>query len=129
MEENNSPDQVAAIKQLAARYAWMDGERVGIWGQSGGGFATAAAMFNYPDVFKVGISESGNHDNRNYEDDWGERYQGVLVGACPSDKYAANPTDMNAGNIHGNLLLADRDKRDNLPPYNTYLVVDASIQA
>src|SRR4029077_14000036 len=58
MEENTLPDQVAAIKQLAARYRWIDSARVGIWGHSGGGLATAAAMFNYPDVFKVGISES-----------------------------------------------------------------------
>ena len=63
------PDQVTGIKDLASRYAWMDTDRVGIWGHSGGGNATAAAMFRYPDFFKVGIAESGNHDNRNYEDD------------------------------------------------------------
>ena len=49
-----------------------------MWGHSGGGFITADAMFRYPDFFKVGISESGNHDQRVYEDDWGERYQGLL---------------------------------------------------
>jgi len=129
MEENTIPDQVAAIKQLAARYAWIDGERVGIWGHSGGGFATAAAMFNYPDVFKVGISESGNHDNRNYEDDWGERYQGLLVRAGPSDNYAADANQMHAANLRGKLLLAHGGMDDNVPPYNTYLVVDALIKA
>ncbi len=71
------PDQVAGIRQLAQRYPYIDTSRVGIWGHSGGGFATAGAMFRYPDFFKVGISESGNHDNRNYEDDWGERYDGA----------------------------------------------------
>ena len=50
-----------------------------MWGHSGGGFITADAMFRYPDFFKVGIAESGNHDQRNYEDDWGERYQGLLA--------------------------------------------------
>ena len=50
-----------------------------MWGHSGGGFIAADAMFRYPDFFKVGISESGNHDQRVYEDDWGERYQGLLV--------------------------------------------------
>ena len=65
------------LKQLAATYP-IDVDKVGIWGHSGGGFATAAAMFRYPDFFKVGISESGNHDNRNYEDDWGERYNGLV---------------------------------------------------
>jgi len=129
MEENTIPDQVAAIKQLAARYPWIDGERVGIWGHSGGGFATAAAMFNYPDVFKVGISESGNHDNRNYEDDWGERYQGLLVKNGPSDNYAADANQLHAANLRGKLLLAHGGMDDNVPPYNTYLVVDALIKA
>jgi dipeptidyl aminopeptidase/acylaminoacyl peptidase len=129
MEENTLPDQVAAIKQLAARYPWIDRERVGIWGHSGGGFATAAAMFNYPDVFKVGISESGNHDNRNYEDDWGERYQGLLVRNGESDNYAADANQMHAANLRGKLLLAHGGMDDNVPPYNTYLVVDALIKA
>ena len=76
MGDNTLPDQVSGMKQLAAMYSWIDIDRAGIYGHSGGGFATADAMFRYPDFFKVGISESGNHDNREYEDDWGERYQG-----------------------------------------------------
>ena len=79
MGDNTIPDQVAGMKELAQRYPFIDIDKVGIWGHSGGGFATAAAMFRYPDFFDVGIAESGNHDNRNYEDDWGERYQGLLV--------------------------------------------------
>src|SRR5262249_54589533 len=73
------PDQVAGMKELAKRYPFIDIDRAGIYWHSGGGFATADAMFRYPDFFKVGISESGNHDNREYEDDWGERYQGLEV--------------------------------------------------
>jgi dipeptidyl aminopeptidase/acylaminoacyl peptidase len=86
-------------------------------------------MFNYPDVFKVGISESGNHDNRNYEDDWGERYQGLLVKDGQSDNYAAEANQMHAANLRGKLLLAHGGMDDNVPPYNTYLVVDALIKA
>ena len=78
MGDNTLPDQVAGMKQLAAKYPWIDIDRVGIYGHSGGGYATADAMFRYPDFFKVGISESGNHDNREYEDDWGEKWQGLL---------------------------------------------------
>jgi dipeptidyl-peptidase-4 len=78
MSVNTLPDQISGMEQLAKRYPYMDLEKVGIWGHSGGGFATAAALFNYPDFFDVGISESGNHDNRNYEDDWGERYIGLM---------------------------------------------------
>ena len=78
MGDNTIPDQVAGIKELAQKYPFIDVDKVGIWGHSGGGFATASAMFKFTDFFDVGIAESGNHDNRNYEDDWGERYQGLL---------------------------------------------------
>ena len=79
MADNTLEDQISGIKQLAEKYSFLDLDRVGVWGHSGGGFATAAAMFKYPEFYKVGISESGNHDSRNYEDDWGERYIGLLT--------------------------------------------------
>jgi dipeptidyl aminopeptidase/acylaminoacyl peptidase len=125
MGDNTLPDQVAAITQLAERHAWIDRDKVGIWGHSGGGFATAAAMFRYPDFFKVGIAESGNHDNRNYEDDWGERYQGMLSRNGPSDNYADEANQTHASKLKGKLLLAHGGLDGNVPPYNTYLVVDA----
>ena len=126
MAENTLPDQVAGVRQLAARYAYMDTSRVGIWGHSGGGFATACAMFKYPDFFKVGISESGNHDNRNYEDDWGERYIGLLTkDASGKDNYDAQANQVYAGNLKGKLLLAHGLMDDNVPPYNTLLVIEA----
>lgn len=128
MGDNTLPDQVTGIRQLAARYPWIDIERVGIWGHSGGGFATAAAMFRYPDFFKVGISESGNHDNRNYEDDWGERYQGLLAAQGDSDNYAEEANQTHAANLKGKLLLAHGGMDSNVPPYNTYLVVDALVR-
>src|SRR5205085_10703359 len=125
MAENTLPDQVSGIRQLAQRYPYIDTDRVGIWGHSGGGFATAAAMFRYPDFFKVGISESGNHDNRNYEDDWGERYIGLLSG----DNYEKQANQNYAKNLKGKLLLAHGTMDDNVPPNNTLLVVDALIKA
>jgi dipeptidyl aminopeptidase/acylaminoacyl peptidase len=129
MGDNTLPDQVAAITQLAERYSWIDLDRVGIWGHSGGGFATAAAMFNYPDFFKVGISESGNHDNRNYEDDWGERYQGLLVSSGSSDNYTAEANQVAVNRLKGRLMLAHGGLDGNVPPYNTYLVIDALARA
>lgn len=124
MSVNTLPDQVTAIKQLATKYP-IDLDKVGIWGHSGGGFATAAAMFNYPDFFKVGISESGNHDNRNYEDDWGERYDGLME----NSDYASHANQLYAKNLKGKLLLAHGLMDDNVPPSNTLLVVDALIKA
>jgi dienelactone hydrolase len=119
--ENTLPDQVAGIKQLAQKYPYIDINRVGIWGHSGGGFATAAAMFRFPDFFKVGISESGNHDNRNYEDDWGERYDGLVT----QSNYEAQANENYAKNLKGKLLLAHGLMDDNVPPQNTLLVVEA----
>ncbi|MFN8570775.1 MAG: DPP IV N-terminal domain-containing protein [Gemmatimonadaceae bacterium] len=129
MGDNTLPDQVAGIKELAQRYTFIDIDKVGIWGHSGGGFATAAAMFRFPDFFKVGISESGNHDNRNYEDDWGERYQGLLVRTGSSDNYAEEANQTYAKNLKGKLFLAHGGLDDNVPPYNTELVVDALVKA
>jgi dipeptidyl-peptidase 4 len=130
MGDNTLPDQVAGMKELAQRYRFIDIDRAGMWGHSGGGFATAAAMFRYPDFFKVGIAESGNHDNRNYEDDWGERYHGLLVRKSDgSDNYEAEANQTHAKNLKGKLLLAHGTMDDNVPPDNTLLVVDALIRA
>lgn len=126
MGTNTLPDQVTGIRQLAGRYDFIDTTRIGIWGHSGGGFATADAMFTYPDFFKVGISESGNHDNRNYEDDWGERYIGLLEkNADGSSNYTHQANQMHAENLKGRLLLVHGLMDDNVPPYNTFLVVKA----
>ena len=124
MAENTLPDQITAIKQLAETFP-IDLDKVGIWGHSGGGFATAAAMFRYPDFFKVGVSESGNHDNRNYEDDWGERYNGLVE----NSNYEAQANQNYAKNLKGKLLLAHGMMDNNVPPSNTLLVVDALIKA
>ena len=130
MSTNTLPDQVAGIRQLSQRYSYIDTNKVGIWGHSGGGFATAAAMFRYPDFFKVGISESGNHDNRNYEDDWGERYIGLLTkNPDGTDNYTAQANQIYAKNLKGKLMLAHGMMDNNVPPYNTMLVVEALTKA
>lgn len=125
MADNTLEDQIEGLKQLAAKFPYLDLSRVGMWGHSGGGFATAAAMFRFPDFYKVGISESGNHDNRNYEDDWGERYIGLLSG----DNYEKQANQVYAKNLKGKLMLAHGNMDDNVPPYNTWLVVDALVKA
>ncbi|HSU51124.1 MAG TPA: DPP IV N-terminal domain-containing protein [Segetibacter sp.] len=126
MAENTLPDQITGMKQLAAKYPFIDINKVGIWGHSGGGYATAAAMFRFPEFFKVGIAESGNHDNRNYEDDWGERYIGLLTtGHDGMSNYEAQANQNYAKNLKGKLMLAHGMMDDNVPPYNTMLVVEA----
>jgi dipeptidyl aminopeptidase/acylaminoacyl peptidase len=125
MGDNTLPDQVAGMKELAQRYSWIDIDRAGIWGHSGGGYAAAGAMFRYPDFFKVGISEAGNHDNRNYEDDWAEKWQGLLDG----ENYDNQSNLLVAKNLKGKLLLAHGTTDSNVPPDNTLLVVNELIKA
>ena len=128
--DNTLPDQVTGMKQLAARYPWIDIERAGVYGHSGGGYAAAGAMFHYPDFFKVGISEAGNHDNRNYEDDWAEKWQGLLtVKAGGGSNYDSQANQNFAKNLKGHLLLAHGTTDTNVPPYNTLLVVNELIKA
>ncbi|HJP99296.1 MAG TPA: DPP IV N-terminal domain-containing protein [Rhodanobacteraceae bacterium] len=130
MGDNTLPDQVAGIRELAKRYPWIDVTRVGIWGHSGGGNATADAMFRYPDFFKVGWAESGNHDNRNYENDWGEKYQGLLVTYKDgTTNYDNQANQLIAKNLKGRLMLVHGSIDDNVPTGETYLVVDALIKA
>ena len=130
MGDNTLPDQVSGIKDLAARYPWVDATRVGIWGHSGGGNASTDGMFRYPDFFKVGWSESGNHDNRNYEDDWAEKYQGELVmNKDGTSNYDDQANQNHAANLKGHLMLVHGTMDDNVPLSNTLLVVQALIKA
>jgi dipeptidyl aminopeptidase/acylaminoacyl peptidase len=130
MGDNTLPDQVTGMKQLAQKYSWIDINRAGIYGHSGGGYATAGAMFRYPDFFKVGISEAGNHDNREYEDDWAEKWQGLLEKkASGGDNYDSQANQNFAKNLKGKLLLAHGTMDNNVPPYNTLLVVNELIKA
>jgi dipeptidyl aminopeptidase/acylaminoacyl peptidase len=130
MGDNGLPDQVSGIRQLGERHPWMDLDRVGIWGHSGGGFASTAGILRFPDFYKVAVSQAGNHDNRSYEDDWGEKWQGLLEeypdGTTSYDNQA---NQLVAGKLKGKLLLAHGTMDDNVPPYNTLVVVDALIEA
>ncbi len=130
MGDNTLPDQVAGMRQLAERHGWIDIERAGIYGHSGGGYATAGAMLHYPEFFKVGVSQAGNHDNRVYEDDWGEKWQGLLtVDADGESNYDTQANQNFARNLEGKLLLAHGTMDTNVPFYSTLLLVDALIAA
>jgi dipeptidyl aminopeptidase/acylaminoacyl peptidase len=132
------------IEQLADRHSWMDTSRVGIFGHSGGGFASTRAILEYPDFYKVAVSGAGNHDNRNYADDWGEKWHGLLVendevtenedgvqlqNSEVSTNYDSQANQLLAENLKGKLLLTHGTLDSNVPPYNTLLVVNALIEA
>lgn len=128
--DDTIPDQMAGMKELAARYPFIDIDRAGIYGHSGGGNATVSAMFHDPDFFKTGIAESGNHDNRDYEDDWAEKWAGLEVKhADGTNNYDSQANQNYAKNLKGHLLLVHGTMDNNVPMNNTLLVVDALIKA
>ena len=130
MGDNGLPDQVAMVRQLGVRHPWMDLSRVGIWGHSGGGFASTGGILRYPDFYKVAVSGAGNHDNRNYEDDWGEKWQGLLVeNEDGTTNYDNQSNILLAKNLKGKLLLAHGLMDDNVPASNTLLLVEALVEA
>jgi len=128
MNDNGLPDQKAAMEQLAERHDWIDLDRVGIYGHSGGGYATAAALFQYPDFFHVGVASAGNHDNRSYTYYWGEKYQGLLRGTEDGDTYENQANQLDAKNLEGELLLSYGTMDDNVHPNMTLLVIDRLIE-
>jgi dipeptidyl-peptidase 4 len=128
--DNTIPDQISGMKDLAAKYSFIDIDKVGIYGHSGGGNATGAAMFHYPDFFKVGIAESGNHDQRDYEDDWAEKWSGLEVkDADGTSNYDSQANQNFVKNLKGKLLLAHGSMDPNVPLNNTLVVVEALIKA
>ena len=126
-------DHKYAIEQLANRHPFIDIERVGIHGHSGGGFMSTAAMCMYPDFFKAAVSCAGNHDNNIYNRWWSETHHGVKeVVSEKGDttfvyKIATNPEI--ARNLKGHLLLVHGDIDNNVHPGNTMRVVEALIRA
>lgn len=118
-------DHVAVLPQLARTRPWLDLDRVGMFGHSGGGFATARAMLLYPEVYKVGVAESGNHDNRFYHASWAEAYDGRLD--ADAESHLSN-TGL-AERLRGKLLLIHGEMDDNVNPHLTMRLVDRLIAA
>ncbi|RYY31144.1 MAG: S9 family peptidase [Chitinophagaceae bacterium] len=126
-------DKKAAVEQLADRYPYVDIDRVGIHGHSGGGFMSTAAMLVYPDFFKVAVSSSGNHDNSIYNRWWSEKHHGVKEqitdNGDTSFVYNIDKNPELAKNLKGRLMLTTGDIDNNVHPANTIRVANALIKA
>lgn len=126
-------DKKVAAEQLANRYSFLDVNRVGITGHSGGGFMSTAAMLVYPDFFKVAVSGAGNHENNIYNRWWSERHHGVVEKvSAKGDTTFSYQIDKNtelAKNLKGKLLIATGDIDNNVHPANSIRMVDALIKA
>jgi dipeptidyl aminopeptidase/acylaminoacyl peptidase len=117
-------DHIAALRQLASRYPYMDLDRVGIDGVSGGGYAAAHAVLAYPEFYKVAVAAEGNHDARTYLTLWGETFDGPV-----GDHYDFASNLPLAARLRGKLLLMHGDMDDNVSPSLTLKLVDALVKA
>lgn len=118
-------DHAGGVRQLAERFPFIDVNRVGMYGFSGGGYGSARAIMTYPDVYKVAVGSCGDHDNRLYDATWWERYmgRGDFADYPPQDNQSL------AEQLEGKLLLIHGDVDDNVHPNNTMRLVDALIRA
>ena len=124
-------DKVVAAQQLAARHSFIDIERVGIHGHSGGGFMSTAAILMYPDFFDVAVSCAGNHDNNIYNRWWSEKHHGIKEVEQDGEivfEYHISANHEIASRLKGNLLLVHGDIDENVHPGCTLRVVDALIR-
>lgn len=127
-------DDKYVIEQLAKEYSYIDLDRVGIYGHSGGAFQTVASILTYPDFYKVAVAASGNHDNNIYIQWWGEIFHGLnekIDAKTGKTTFSVKiPTNMElAGNLKGKLMLITGDVDKNVPPSSTYRLADALIKA
>lgn len=122
-------DDAGARRGRAGRRGDREADR-GNASEAGPPLTISPDGIRFPGVFKVGIAESGNHDQRVNEDDWGERHQRLLVGnADGTDNYEAEANQRFAKNLTGHLLLAHGTMDTNVPRYQTLLAAAALIKA
>jgi len=126
-------DKKATVEQLADRFSFIDRNKAGIHGHSGGGFMSTAAILVYPDIFKVAVSNAGNHDNSVYNRWWSEKHHGVKENISEkgdtSFSYMIDKNPDLAKNLKGKLLLIHGEIDNNVHPANTLRVVNALIKA
>ena len=125
-------DQKYAIQQLGMRYKYIDLDRVGIHGHSGGGFMSTAAILQYNDFFKAAVSCAGNHDNRIYNRWWSEQHHGIAEKIENGDTTFVYKIETNpelASRLKGHLMLVHGDTDNNVNPANSIRVANALIRA
>jgi dipeptidyl aminopeptidase/acylaminoacyl peptidase len=138
-------DNKYGIEQLAARHPYINMNKVGIFGHSGGGFMSTAALLTYPDFYDVAVSSSGNHDNNVYNIWWSETHNGVKETTKTVKEMNADSVEVEkevttfeapiktnaelAKNLKGHLLLVHGNIDNNVHPANTLRLANALIKA
>ena len=125
-------DKKYVAQQLANRHSFIDIDRVGIYGHSGGGFMSTAAILVYPDFFKVAYSQAGNHDNSMYNSWWSETHHGIMEQTDKDGnikyKYDIDKNQSLAKNLKGHLFLVTGDMDNNVHPGATLRMANALIK-
>ena len=122
----SSKEQAAAIRAFVERHAFADGERIGIWGWSGGGTNTLNAMFRYPDIYKVGISIAPVPDQKLYDTIYQERYMGLPQENA--EGYRMGSAINFAEGLKGRLLLIHGTGDDNVHYQGTERLVNRLVE-
>ena len=121
-----SEDQAAAAQKILSTFPYLDSERVGIWGWSGGGSMTLNCLFRYPGIYKTGIAVAAVSDQKLYDSAYQERYMGM-----PDDNsegyYQGSPIN-HASKLEGNLLLIHGTADDNVHYQSFEMLVDELIR-
>jgi dipeptidyl-peptidase-4 len=119
-------DQAAAVRKVLSDRPYLDPDRVGVWGWSGGGSMTLNAMFKYPELYKTGLSVAPVPNMRYYDTIYQERYMGL-----PSDNadgYVQGSPINFAHQLKGNLLLVHGTGDDNCHYQTTELLINELIR-
>ncbi|MDF2190474.1 S9 family peptidase [Paraflavitalea sp. CAU 1676] len=119
------PDRILWIKALAAKYPYVDVDRVGLYGTSAGGQNSAGALLFHPEFYKAAVSACGCHDNRVDKQWWNEQWMGYPIGK----HYEEQSNITNAAKLQGKLLLIVGEADTNVPPESTYRLADALIKS
>ncbi len=126
-------DKKYVLEQLADQHKYIDIEKVGISGHSGGGFMSTAALLQYPDFYKVAVSSAGNHENNIYNRWWSEKHHGVKEEIDDEGEskfiYDIEKNSELAKNLKGKLLLVTGDMDNNVHPGNTIRMANALMKA
>jgi len=119
-------DQASAAKKILNTYSYLDADRVGIWGWSGGGSMTLNCLFRYPEIYKTGIAIAFVSHQKLYDTAYQERYMGLPDGN-PKGYYTGSPIN-HASKLEGNLLLIHGTNDDNVHYQSFEMLVDELIK-
>jgi len=134
LKDAGLPDRILWHRAVAAKYAYYDISRVGIFGTSAGGQNAGAAVLFHPDFYKAAVANSGCHDNRLDKASWNEQWMGYMspdkLWSKSDDNWYSDCSNIdNAWRLKGKLFLIVGEMDSNVPPESTLRFADALIRA